>query len=171
MTDCEESKAYAGQVLLPSQMIRLGIIVSEFNRDITEPMLQSAVNLAQSLEAAVTYIFKVPGCYDIPIGVKSLLERDDVDAVVALGAVITGETEHDKLISQTTALKMADLAVQFGKPVTLGISGPGMSKSQAEARVDEYARRSVEAAIKLVKNLRRFRKESSARRKRYPVII
>jgi 6,7-dimethyl-8-ribityllumazine synthase len=95
----------------------------------------------------------VPGVYEIPLAVKKLSERGDIDAVVALGAVIEGETEHDEVIMQQTARKLMDLAIQYGKPVTLGISGPGMTRVQALERVNEYARRAVEAAVKTVKRL------------------
>jgi 6,7-dimethyl-8-ribityllumazine synthase len=49
---------------------------------------------------------------------------------------------------------MMDLALEYGKPVGLGMSGPGMTRAQGQARIDDYARRGVEAAVKLVKRLR-----------------
>ena len=82
------------------------------------------------------------------------MRKNDVDAVVALGAIITGATKHDEVIAHQVARKLVDLAEKYGKPVTLGISGPGMNRMQALERVDEYARRSVEAAVKLVRRLR-----------------
>jgi len=82
------------------------------------------------------------------------LEMEDIDAVVCIGAVITGETKHDELVAQQTARKIVDLSVSYGKPVALGISGPGMTREQAMRRIEEYARRSVEAAVKMVKRLK-----------------
>jgi 6,7-dimethyl-8-ribityllumazine synthase len=86
--------------------------------------------------------------------VDKLLRRDDVDAVVALGAIITGATKHDEVIAHQIARKLMDLSEKYGKPVALGISGPGMNRMQALERVDDYARRAVEAAVKLVRRLR-----------------
>ncbi len=135
------------------EKINLGIVVSEYNYDITMMMLERAKEHAEFLGAEVKYILKAPGTFDIPLLVRKLLEKEDVDAVVTLGAVIEGETEHDEIVMQNAARKIEDLSVEFGKPVTLGISGPGESRLQAEARI-EKARDAVEAAVKLVKRLR-----------------
>ncbi len=133
--------------------INLGIVVSEYNYDITMMMLERAKEHAEFLGAEVKYVLKAPGTFDIPLLVRKLLEKNDVDAVVTLGAVIEGETEHDEIVMQNAARKIEDLSVEFGKPVTLGISGPGESRLQAEARI-EKARDAVEAAVKLVRRLR-----------------
>ncbi|HIP56845.1 MAG TPA: 6,7-dimethyl-8-ribityllumazine synthase [Ignisphaera aggregans] len=140
-----------------TEQVRLGIVVSEFNYDITYLMLQRALSHAKFLGAEVRYVVKAPGVYDMPLLVEELLKKADVDAVVTLGAVITGATKHDEVIAHQTARKLMDLAVKYGKPVTLGISGPGMNRVQALERVDDYARRAVEAAIKLVKRLKALR--------------
>jgi len=141
-------------VLLLSGEVRLGIVVAEFNYDITYLMLQKALNHAKFLGAEVRYVIKVPGTFEIPLAVKKLLSKDDVDAVVTLGAVIQGETKHDEVVAHQAARKIMDLGLEYGKPVTLGIIGPGASRMQALERVEDYARRAVEAAVKLVKRFR-----------------
>ncbi len=133
--------------------MKLGIAASEFNWDIVGPMLEFAKLHASFLEAEVAAEVLVPGVYELPLAAKKLIERGDIDAVVTLGAVIEGETEHDELVIQHAARKLMDLSIQHGKPVALGISGPGMSRVQALARVNGYARRAVEAAVKTVKRL------------------
>jgi 6,7-dimethyl-8-ribityllumazine synthase len=133
--------------------VKLGICSTEFHWDIVGPMLEFAKRHAEFLEAEVAAEILVPGVYELPLAAKRLVEREDIDAVVALGAVIEGETQHDELVMQHAARKLIDLAIQYGKPVALGISGPGMSRLQALERVNEYARRAVEAAVKTVKRL------------------
>ncbi|MHC1601456.1 MAG: 6,7-dimethyl-8-ribityllumazine synthase [Candidatus Nezhaarchaeales archaeon] len=140
--------------------IKLGLVVSEFNYDVTYLMLQKALSHAEFLGAEVKIVVKSPGSYDAPILVNDLLRREDIDAVVVLGAVIQGETKHDEIVAHQTARKLLDLEMQYGKPVTLGIIGPGATRLQAYERVEEYARRSVEAAIKLVKRLRELRSKA-----------
>ncbi|MEM3399955.1 MAG: 6,7-dimethyl-8-ribityllumazine synthase [Candidatus Micrarchaeia archaeon] len=135
-------------------MVRLGFVVSEFNYDITSLMLSRAKSHADFLGATVVCTFWVPGAFDAPLAVQSLLERDDIDAVVMLGAVIEGETEHDEVVMQHAARKAMDLSIQYKKPVSLGISGPGMSRLQGQERIDSYAKRSVEAAVKLVRRIK-----------------
>ena len=135
-------------------MVRLALAVSEFNYDVTYLMMQKAINHAKFLDAEVTHIVKVPGTFELPLAVQKLLTLEDVDAVVALGAVIQGETKHDELVSSQTARKLMDLSLEYAKPVSLGIIGPGASRMQALERVEDYARRAVEAAIKMVKRLK-----------------
>lgn len=133
-------------------MARLGFVVSEFNRDITYQMELLGREHAQFLGAEVASVLYVPGVYDMPLAVRKLLRRDDIDAVVAIGAVIQGETAHDEVVSQHAARTLMDLALEFDKPVSYGISGPRMSRPDAHRRVD-YAKRAVEAAVKLVQRL------------------
>ncbi len=143
------------------ERISLGFVVGEFNADITQLMLERALAHAEFLECEVKHVVRVPGAVDTPIAIKALMERDDIDAVVALGAVLEGDTDHDQLVAQHAARKMMDLALEFGKPVGLGMSGPGMTRAQGQARIDDYARRGVEAAVKLVKRLRIVSKKNA----------
>jgi 6,7-dimethyl-8-ribityllumazine synthase len=92
----------------------------------------------------------VPGVFDMPLAIKELLKRNDIDGVVTLGAVIEGETEHDQIVIQHASRKITDLAVEFGKPVALGISGPGMTRLQAQDRI-ERAKAAVESVAKMYK--------------------
>ncbi|ADB57593.1 6,7-dimethyl-8-ribityllumazine synthase [Archaeoglobus profundus] len=141
------------------EKIKLGMVVSEFNRDITYMMEILAKEHAEFLGAEITEVIRVPGAFDIPLAVKKMLERGKVDAVVAIGCVIEGETEHDEVVAQHAARKIMDLSLEYGKPVTLGISGPGMGRIAAQERVD-YAKRAVEAAVKLVRRLREYEEKA-----------
>ncbi|MCX6693685.1 MAG: 6,7-dimethyl-8-ribityllumazine synthase [Methanomicrobiales archaeon] len=135
-----------------SAPIRLGFVVSEFNRDITYMMEIEGREHAQFLGAEVVACIYVPGAYDMPLAIKKLLKGGGVDAVVTIGCVIEGATQHDEIVVQHAARKIIDLSLEFEKPVTLGISGPGMTRMEAGERVD-YAKRAVESAIKLVERL------------------
>ncbi len=134
-------------------MVKLGLVASEFSWDVVGPMVEFAKRHAEFLGAELVREVLVPGVWEIPVAVKRLLEEGKVDAVVTLGAVIEGETEHDEVIMQQTTRKLMDLALEYGKPVALGISGPGMTRLQALDRVNEYARRAVESAVKTAKRL------------------
>lgn len=112
---------------------------------------------AGKLKLNTTHICKVPGVYDMPIVVDLLLQKKDVDAVVTLGAVIRGRTKHDEVIAHSTARALTDLSVKYQKPVSLGVSGPGMHERQAYARIRPVAERAVEAAVKVSVELGRIR--------------
>jgi 6,7-dimethyl-8-ribityllumazine synthase len=128
--------------------MNIAFVVSEFNFDVTMPMLEQAKQHAVFLGSKVVKEVQVPGVFDMPLAIKKLCQRDDVDGVVCIGAVIEGETEHDDIVIQHASRKIADLAVEYGKPVGLGITGPGMSRLQAEARINR-AKAAVEAVVKL----------------------
>jgi len=136
-----------------NDVIRIGAVVSEFNYDITMMMLERAKEHAEFLGAKITKVIKVPGVFDMGLAIKKLLERKDVDGVITLGAVIEGETEHDEIVIQHAARKIADLSIEYNKPVSLGITGPGMTRLQAEERI-ERAKYAVEAVVKLCRRLK-----------------
>ncbi len=133
--------------------IRIAIAASEYNFDITLAMLERAKEEVGFLGATLGPIVKTPGVYDLPLATKVLLGKSDVDAVVALGAVIEGETQHDEIVMQQAARKLADLAVDFSKPVGLGITGPGETRLQAQDRI-ENAAQAVRAVVKMIQRLR-----------------
>ena len=89
----------------------------------------------------------------MPLAVKKLLKSKAIDGVVALGAVIEGETGHDDIVIGQASRKLTDLSVELDKPVGLGITGPGMSRLQAEARI-ENAKSAVESVVKMHKALK-----------------
>ncbi|MEN6573477.1 6,7-dimethyl-8-ribityllumazine synthase [Methanobacterium aggregans] len=132
--------------------VRIGAVVAEFNYDITHMMLELAKEHAKFLDSEVTEVITVPGVFDMPLAVRKLLKQDDIDAVITIGAVIEGSTGHDEIVVQHASRKIADLALDYDKPVALGISGPGMTRLEAHQRV-EYAKRAVEAAVKMVERL------------------
>ncbi|MDI9617797.1 MULTISPECIES: 6,7-dimethyl-8-ribityllumazine synthase [Methanothermobacter] len=132
--------------------VRIGAVVAEFNYDITHMMLELAKEHAKFLESEITKVIAVPGVFDMPLAVKKLLLDDEIDAVITLGAVIEGATDHDQIVVQHASRKIADLSLEYDKPVALGISGPGMTRLEAHQRVD-YAKRAVEAAVKMYRRL------------------
>ncbi|MFC2154724.1 6,7-dimethyl-8-ribityllumazine synthase [Candidatus Altiarchaeota archaeon] len=133
--------------------INVGIVASEFNYDLTMAMVGLAKEEATFLEVEVSQVVTVPGVFDMPLAVKKMLDKKKVDGVVTLGSVIEGQTEHDELVAQHAARKILDLSIETGKPVTLGITGPGMSRIEAHTRV-RNAKTAMESCVKMVKRLK-----------------
>ncbi|KZX10972.1 6,7-dimethyl-8-ribityllumazine synthase [Methanobrevibacter filiformis] len=131
---------------------KIGAVVAEFNYDITHMMLELAKEEAKIRDSEITKVVTVPGVFDMPLAIKKLLEKEDIDAVITLGAVIEGATGHDQIVAQHASRKIADLSLDYEKPVALGISGPGMTRLDAHKRID-YGKKAVEAAIKMCKRL------------------
>ncbi|MFC4544594.1 6,7-dimethyl-8-ribityllumazine synthase [Halosolutus amylolyticus] len=133
-------------------MTTLGLVVAEFNRPITEQMEQEAKAAANAAGAEVYDTVHVPGVYDAPLAADRLARREAVDAVAVVGTVITGDTDHDQVISDATAQRLSDVSLERDTPVTLGVTGPGMSAAEARERV-ENAAKAVDGAIDLVSEL------------------
>ena len=136
--------------------VRIGFVVSEFNYDITSKMLERAKKHAESLGADVKYICHVPGTFDMPLMIEKLLRKKEIEAVVTLGAIIKGETKHHEVIANTAARLIADLSLKYGKPVSFGISGPDMSKSQARDRINAVSIRAVTAAVRMTNRIKQL---------------
>jgi len=133
-------------------MVRLGLVVAEFNRSVTAEMEDAALDAAERRNADVVDVVSVPGAYDAPLAADRLARRDDVDAVAVVGAIVTGDTDHDEVIGHATAQKLTDVSLERDTPVTLGVTGPGQSGAEARERVANAAD-AVDGALDLVEEL------------------
>jgi 6,7-dimethyl-8-ribityllumazine synthase len=131
---------------------KLGLVAAEFNFDITSMMIERAKAEAEFLGVEFTRTIMVPGVFDMPLAIKTLLADKNIDAVVTLGAVIEGETDHDDVVVSHASRKIMDLALEFNKPVSFGVTGPGMTQLQAVDRI-EKGRDAVDVAVKMLKRL------------------
>ncbi|MDE1851113.1 MAG: 6,7-dimethyl-8-ribityllumazine synthase [Candidatus Micrarchaeota archaeon] len=130
-------------------MVSIAIVQSKFNHEITDEMLEHARAHAKKLGLRVVAEVAVPGAFDMPIVIKRLLKKKDVDGVATLGAIIKGKTKHDELIANQLSHAIMMLSLQYEKPVGLGVMGPGITWKQAEERIKQYSEQSVEAVLKL----------------------
>ncbi len=136
--------------------IQLAIVVSEFNSEITNVMLEEAKVHSAKMDSNISYICYVPGTFDMPLIISHLLQDKTIDAIVTLGAVIKGDTDHDIIIAENTARLISDLSLQYKKPITLGISGPNMTIEQAWERAKIVPIRAVNAAISMVTRIKKL---------------
>ena len=121
-------------------------------------MHQVAIEKAKNLKLNIKYTCKVPGIFDMPLIIDKLLEKKDVDGVVTIGAVIKGQTKHDEVIAHSTARNIVKLSIKHQKPVSLGISGPGMAERQAYARIRPVSENAVNAVFKLYGEIKEIEK-------------
>jgi 6,7-dimethyl-8-ribityllumazine synthase len=146
----KEEKMLELSTMTEKNNYKIAIVVSDFNDEITGKMLETAKKTAEDKGAEIVKIIHVPGAYDIPIIALQLMQRDDVNSIVALGAVVEGETDHDDVIVRECASRLSQLSLSFSKPVGLGVVGPGVKYDKCVARCQDYAKRAVCAAIKLI---------------------
>lgn len=133
-------------------MVSLGLVVSQFNREVTEQMEEHAHEAATARGAEVVETLHVPGAYDSPLAADRLARRNDIDAVAVVGTVVTGDTDHDQVIADAAAQGLTDVSLDRDIPVTFGVSGPGMSGAEARERVGK-GEEAVDAAVELAEEL------------------
>jgi 6,7-dimethyl-8-ribityllumazine synthase len=115
-------------------------------------MSSRSARSAADNDAEIVAALAVPGSYDTPLAADRLARRSDIDAGAVLGAIISGDTDHDQVIGNAAAQGLTDVSLDRDTPVTLGIIGPGMSQDEAEARTDKGAS-AVRSAIELATEL------------------
>ena len=103
--------------------VKFGIIVSEFNNNITDRLLEGAVTALsqEGIDKSEVKIIYVPGSFEIPIAAQKLAQSEPVEAIICLGAIIKGETDHYHYISNSTSVALAQLNLKLSIPVTFGI--------------------------------------------------
>lgn len=134
---------------------RLAILTTTINPITVRAMLQSAQAEANQAKAEVITVARTLGCLDMPIIAKQLFEQNTVDGLVVLGAVAQGETKHDELVVNVMTNHIVSLSLQYNKPVSFGVIGPGADEAKFASRTDDYARRAVQAVIKNLDSLRK----------------
>jgi len=126
-------------------------VISEFNDKVTSRMHKVALEKAKELKLNVKFVCNVTWVFDMPLVIDTLLQKKDIDAVVTLGAIVKGQTKHDELIANVVAARISKLSIKYQKPISLGISGPGMSERQAFARIRPVSERAVDAIFNTAK--------------------
>jgi len=149
-----QGKEDEGSLDIKEKNIRLGLVVSEFNSEITSEMASTAKEYAESIGVKIADRIVVAGSYDIPLAAKKLLMDKRIDGVVTLGAIVKGDTMHDEVIGFSVGETLNKLSLEYKKPVSLGVIGPGAEWDDAEERSEEYAKRAIDAAVKACEELK-----------------
>ncbi|HEX7055015.1 MAG TPA: 6,7-dimethyl-8-ribityllumazine synthase [Burkholderiales bacterium] len=128
--------------------MRLGIVASRFNEALAAQLLERARREAERLGVAASVV-QVPGALEIPLALQWLAQSGRFAALVAIGAVIRGETFHFEVVASESARGVMDVSLQFGVPVANGILTTE-DEAQAEARLDKGAE-AVRVAVEMAR--------------------
>jgi len=134
---------------------RIGIAISTYNGPITAPMRDAAVRVLETAGVGDIPIFEVPGALELPVAALALIRKLDCAGVIAIGAVIKGETDHYEHVSREATRGIADVALQTGRPVAnalltvheydhaveRSLPGPGNKGGEAASAVLAVTRR------------------------------
>ena len=120
---------------LDGSFFRLAIIVSRFTKDLTDRLLEGALDTAEmaGVSDKAIHVFYCPGAFEIPLVAEELASSYFYDAIICLGCVIRGETSHFDYVSGECTRGIADVSRLYRIPVTLGVI-TAENRQQAEAR-------------------------------------
>jgi 6,7-dimethyl-8-ribityllumazine synthase len=133
--------------------MKFGILVSEWNTEITSALYEGALATLLELGATAKNIFRknVPGSYELTLGAQYFAEYTHVDAIICLGCVIQGETRHFDFICQAVATGLTDISIKYNKPFIFGVLTTETLKQAKERSGGKHGNKGIEAAITAVK--------------------
>jgi 6,7-dimethyl-8-ribityllumazine synthase len=143
-----------------SETMRFAIVVSEWNKEITESLLKGAydVLLKSGTAAGNILVEHVLGSFEIPYAAKLLAEKMKPDAVICLGCVIQGETRHFDFICQSVTHGITELNLRYPTPFIFGVLTTKNIEQARERAGGKYGNKGVEAAITAIKMVAMKRK-------------
>ena len=133
--------------------MRFGIVAAEWNSEITESLLQAAVDTLEKYGAKRKNIIKkyVPGSFELPLGAQLMAEQGIYNAVICLGCVIQGETRHFEFISGSAAQGIQDVGLKYNLPVIFGVLTPNNLQQAQERSGGKLGNKGAEAAVTAIK--------------------
>jgi len=139
---------------LPSaESMKIALVVAEWNSEITEGLKIGAIETLrqQNINEKNLSIYYVPGCFELPLGAQSILEKKEVDAVICIGCVIQGETKHFDFVCQGTTYGIQKVALKYNKPVVFCVlTDDNIEQSRARSG-GKHGNKGVEAAATAIK--------------------
>tara|TARA_R110000823_G_scaffold281277_1_gene399504 strand:- start:843 stop:1325 length:483 start_codon:yes stop_codon:yes gene_type:complete len=133
--------------------LRFGIVVSEWNSEITEGLFSGALETLIDCGAVKTDIIRwnVPGSFELTYGSKKMIETQKVDVVIAIGSVIQGETKHFDFVCEATAQGIKDLNVTMNVPVIFCVLTDNNIQQSIDRSGGKHGNKGTEAAIAAIK--------------------
>ena len=133
--------------------LRFGIVVSEWNSEITEGLFSGALEALIDCGADKIDILRwnVPGSFELTYGSKKMIETQKVDAVIAIGSVIQGETKHFDFVCEATAQGIKDLNVTMNVPVIFCVLTDNNIQQSIDRSGGKHGNKGTEAAIAAIK--------------------
>ena len=133
--------------------LRFGIVVSEWNDSITENLFKGAEQtlLDNGAEQENIVRFNVPGSFELIYGCKKMLETQNVDAVIAIGTVIQGETKHFDFVCEGVAQGIKDLNIIYDVPTIFCVLTDNTMQQSIDRSGGKHGNKGVECAVAAIK--------------------
>jgi len=133
---------------LSGEALRVGIVRSRFNEEIGVAMLEACRKRLAELRVTALTVVSVPGALEAPLALQKLANTEKYDALIALGAVIRGETRHFEIVADESASGLMQVQLDAGIPVANGILTAD-TEEQAQARATQKGKDCAEVAVEM----------------------
>jgi 6,7-dimethyl-8-ribityllumazine synthase len=145
--------SYNPEIVPDATNMRFGIVVSDWNREVTGALLEGSVNTLRKHGATEENIVikHVPGSFELTLGAQLLAEYDDLDAVICLGCVIQGETPHFTFICQGVTQGITQLNLEYNIPFVFGVLTTINLQQAIDRSGGKHGNKGDEAAITAIK--------------------
>ena len=132
---------------------RFGILISEWNHQITNALGEGAISTLQENGISNEHIIveHVPGAYELPTAANFMMASNKVDAVICIGSVIRGETEHFTFVCEAAAHGIKDVAIKFNAPVIFCVLTDDNMQQSIDRAGGKHGNKGVEAAVAAIK--------------------
>lgn len=132
---------------------KIGIVVSEWNREITSNLLKGALQALtdNGVKESNIIVKYVPGAYELPLGAQILFESTFADGVIAIGSVIQGETKHFDFVCEAAALGIKDVNLKYNKPVAFCILTDNTKQQAIDRSGGKHGNKGIECAVACLK--------------------
>jgi 6,7-dimethyl-8-ribityllumazine synthase len=133
--------------------MRFGIVVSDWNHDITQALLEGATNTLKKHGATDKNIVikHVPGSFELTLGAQFFAEYDDLDAIICLGCIIQGETPHFSYICQSVTYGITKLNLEYNIPFIFGVLTTLNHEQALDRAGGKHGNKGDEAAVTAIK--------------------
>jgi 6,7-dimethyl-8-ribityllumazine synthase len=145
--------AYDKQGVPSAAGMRIGIVISEWNEEITQALLKGAYStlVKHGANEEDIYLDYVPGSFELPLGAQTLLNSEELDAVICLGCVIQGETRHFDFICNAVANGIMKVSLDLNVPVIFGVLTTNTLQQAKDRSGGKHGNKGDEAAISAIK--------------------
>jgi len=132
---------------------KIGIVVSEWNDNITFNLLKGAEEalLENGVQDKNIHVHFVPGAFELPLASQWMLEKEDIDGVIAIGSVIQGETKHFDFVCQGTTLGIKDVGLKYNKPAIFCVLTDNTLQQAIDRSGGKHGNKGIEAAVACLK--------------------
>lgn len=146
---------YTNKNVLDISKTKFGIVVSEWNEEVTEALYNGAYETLLAHGAKKEHIIRrsVPGSFELSLGGQWMAQQEDIDAVICIGCVVQGETKHFDFICDAVAHGITNVSLNYNKPVIFGVLTPNTQKQALDRAGGKFGNKGDEAAITAIKML------------------